>query len=324
MGRLFRIALTICVTAALFCCMAVPAFASVQAPSGTIINNTTGVVGPLKYKLLDSAGQSFCNEWRGSSNNANCMISFDADYLYLCRFASSLSGQASVYDSTHIKFASGAPAYSFVQFDLRTGEPVKQDDGYNVGYYSPGGMQFSGNLIQYKAFLSAGISLSGYSKIWSWVETSPQGSFSFLWDDTTTPVDPPPEPEDSGVSDWLGNFWDTLVETIKGLFVPEDGYFEEWFQSLKDAFDRQVGGVGGLLEYIQQKFQALQNGQHRRTSLVITLPDNLLFPGFKGVSGNMLAGLDSMLTFLRNVLTAIVVILTAIAVIRKVIALVRN
>ncbi len=306
----------------LFVLLCTPALAAVDAPAGTVLSNSTGEVGPLCYGLLDSAGKSFASPWRGGGGDENCMIFFSGDDLYLCRFSSVLDKETRVYNSTHLLFGPSAPSFAFLQFSLSDGKPVPQEDGCCVGYRTVADLTFTGVLIQYKAFLTAGISLSGYEKIWSPVAASSKGAYTLLWDDAVSPAPEEPDapPEEDTVSDFLSGFWDSFV----GLFIPEDGYFEAWFSEVREAFDRRVGGVGGLIAYIRQKSQALKDGSYGRSSLVISLPKDFLYSGFPGVTGDALSGLGPLLGWIRGVLTAIVVLFTAMAVLRRVIALVRN
>lgn len=283
---------------------AAPVMAAVAAPAGTILNNATGEVGPLRYGLLDDEGKALAQEWRGNSGNPNLLVWYGDGSLYLYRFPSSLSGLVTLQDSTHFRFQSGAPEVSFLEFDLQTGEPVKQGGGF-VGKRSVASMTFTPVLIQYKAFMTAGVSVLGYEKIWQPVTSSPSGAFTLLWDDA-------PASE--------GGLWDGFV----GLFVPQEGYFEDWFQELRDAFDSRTGGAFGLLAYIQAKFEALRDGSLSASSLAIVLPQNHFYQGFPGIRADALSGLESLLGFLRSVLTAIVVVLTAVAFARKLLELIRN
>ncbi len=135
-------------------------------------------------------------------------------------------------------------------------------------------------------------------------------------DDADEQPPTPPEEED-GVIGWLGDFWETLKDTFLSLFVPREGYFDDWFAELRTAFDAKLGGLGELMDYIKDSMKGL-NGAGE---LEIVLPEGMLFPGSQGKTVSLSSVLQPLFGFLRPVLTAILALFTIIRCYRKLISL---
>lgn len=43
------------------------------------------------------------------------------------------------------------------------------------------------------------------------------------------------------IADFFGSFFSNLMDSIKGLFIPEDGYFSDYFSRLNDFFNEKLG-----------------------------------------------------------------------------------
>lgn len=126
-----------------------------------------------------------------------------------------------------------------------------------------------------------------------------------------------------GLLDWLKNFWDKLLAFFIGIFVPEEGYFSEWFETIRAALDKKVGGLTTVLDAISNGFDSLQN-PGSTGGLSLKLPDNLYYDGYKGASFNLLEFIQPALVHVRSWLNAIVVIFTFIYCFKKLILLVNT
>lgn len=43
------------------------------------------------------------------------------------------------------------------------------------------------------------------------------------------------------IADFFGGFFDGIINAVKGLFIPEDGYFSDFFERLNDFFSEKLG-----------------------------------------------------------------------------------
>lgn len=126
-----------------------------------------------------------------------------------------------------------------------------------------------------------------------------------------------------GLLDWLKNFWDKLLAFFISIFVPEEGYFSEWFETIRAALDKKVGGLTKVMDAISGGFDSLQKpGSTGGVSL--KLPDNLYYDGYKGAEFNLLEFINPALVHVRSWLNAVVVIFTCIFCFKKLIRLVNT
>ena len=126
-----------------------------------------------------------------------------------------------------------------------------------------------------------------------------------------------------GILDWLLNFWKKFVDTIKGLFIPSADYFKNFFDEIKSAFDKKLGGLSDLLGSLGSSFESLKNST-AKTTLTIKMPDNQLFAGYKGITVDVLKYVGPVLSFIRGLFNAILVVSTIIICYRKLIAVVKT
>ena len=140
-----------------------------------------------------------------------------------------------------------------------------------------------------------------------------------LRDDGGLMSDPETDPgEDGGILGFLKGFWDKLKDFFVGLFVPEEGYFQQWYQSLKTAVDKKLSAISALYNGLTGFFNGLSG---RDVFVVIEIPANHFYSGSPAVSADIFATLGSVLSFLRGVLTGFVVLLTAIICYKKLVTI---
>lgn len=126
-----------------------------------------------------------------------------------------------------------------------------------------------------------------------------------------------------GILNWLGNFWQTLADTIKGLFVPSDDYFKSFFDEIKSAFDKKLGGLSEFVNSISESFSALKNVDGL-SSFTITLPNNQFFYGYDGITVDILAKIKPLLSFLRGLFNSILVVSTCVFCYRRLIEIIKT
>lgn len=116
---------------------------------------------------------------------------------------------------------------------------------------------------------------------------------------------------DSETSNW----YDGIVD----FFVPDENYFNNKSAELNDHVNKKLGGVSYLFQMLHSFFSTLQTAPDNEFEFAI--PDNHLFKGFKGSSGNLFAGAVPFIRILRSSISAFFCIVTAIACYRKVITI---
>lgn len=116
--------------------------------------------------------------------------------------------------------------------------------------------------------------------------------------------------------DWLDSFWDKL----KSFFVPEPGYFDDWFQEIKDAAMEKLGPIKSIVDAFSNAFKRLQSDT-TNTSIFIDVPAGQYWPGSPGIKVDVLHFGADFINTVRGWLTAIVVIFTAICCYRRIVTL---
>lgn len=288
----------------LFVLISTPVFSAVSAPANTVLDNATGKIGLLYVGTLTQEAKSFIANYKANSKNYE--VSFDNNFISFIRWERSLKDLISVY-STEIHFKTTVSG-SVVSFDINSGVPRSAD----VGVISVTSGSFTNsNLVGYGPYLSAGYSMSSYEKIWTPVKNSPTGNYWVTFDNGTGAED-----EDEK------GFWEKLGDFFKWIFVPEDGYFDDWFNEIRTAFTAKLGGIGTLFDTLSSSFEALQNGTAGKSNLILSIPKDYIYKGFGGSTVNLLSkDLTVMFNWIRNTITAIIIVITAIVCFKKVIAL---
>lgn len=280
----------------------------VSAPANSVMNNETAKIGTLYIKTLDSEARAFIDDYMSSSNDYHVTFgNYTVDFI---KWETNLK-TALNFNGKDFSFKVPAVA-KMVSFDIFTGEPV---NGTLETYTATVGTMYGFNFVGYNPFITAGYDLTNYDYVWKPVSDSADGKYTVVFDDGDGQ-------NNGGIIEWLKNFWDNLLKFFKDLFVPPDGYFENWFKEIQTAFTEKLGGVGNLFESISKSFESIKDSQKNKSEIMIELPDNYLFDGFKGFSTNLISKQGySLLSWLRNVITAIIIVITAVTCIRKVIAL---
>ena len=135
--------------------------------------------------------------------------------------------------------------------------------------------------------------------------------------------------EDSGllawlknIWDWLSSFWEKLKALFISLFVPSNGYFSDWFNEIKTAFEAKTGGLSTLFDSISGSLGGLSSSG--KSTLILKTSDNYLFSGYKGVSVDILAGVKDVLVWLRSFLNGLVIIYTVITCYKQLIRVIKT
>ena len=90
---------------------------------------------------------------------------------------------------------------------------------------------------------------------------------------------------------------------IRNLFVPDGDYFNDQLSSLNDHVNSRFAGLGQLYQMINDFFKILASPPD--VSLRLTIPNNFLFPGYRGTSVDVFASGRVYIDFIRNVLNCL-------------------
>lgn len=274
------------------------------------MDNATGKIGILYIRTLEPDARAFIDGYMANGDGYH--VTFGTYTVDFIKWEVNLK-TALNFDGKEFSFKIPASA-KIVSFDLFTGEPI---DGTLESYTASAGTMYGFNFIGYNPFIKAGFNTDNYDYIWKPVNDSEDGAYSIHFNDD--------EPKNDGIIEWLKNFWDSLLKFFKDLFVPPEGYFENWFKEIQDAFMKKMGGLGELFEYIKTSFEKLKDSEHKQSSIKLELPKDFLYKGYEGISADVFnVHIAPMLKWLRGVLTAMVIAFTSILCIRKVIALVKS
>lgn len=61
------------------------------------------------------------------------------------------------------------------------------------------------------------------------------------------------------ISDFFAGFFDGIINALKSVFVPEDGYFQDFFERLNDFFAEKLGALYTPIDLFVRLLQAIQN-----------------------------------------------------------------
>lgn len=104
---------------------------------------------------------------------------------------------------------------------------------------------------------------------------------------------------------------DDIAMFFKNIFVPAPNYFHNKLSVLyKRLYDR-LGGLAYLYLMLHYFFKTLENVPS--ASMVISIPNNFFFTGYKGFSLDLFTSAQPYIRMLRSVLTVSVCLATAIA-----------
>ena len=108
-------------------------------------------------------------------------------------------------------------------------------------------------------------------------------------------------------------FFDTLADIgmfIRNLFVPDGDYFNDQLSSLNDHINSRFAGLGQLYQMINDFFRILSSPPD--VSLNLTIPNNFLFPGYRGTRVDIFITARPYIDLIRNVLNASACLFTSI------------
>lgn len=75
------------------------------------------------------------------------------------------------------------------------------------------------------------------------------------------------------ISDFFAGFFDGIINALKSVFVPEDGYFQDFFERLNDFFSDKLGALYTPIDLFIRLLQAIQNASAGNAGIP--------FPGLK-------------------------------------------
>lgn len=61
------------------------------------------------------------------------------------------------------------------------------------------------------------------------------------------------------ISDFFGSFFENIINAFKSLFVPEQGYFEDFFKRLNDFFSEKLGMLYAPIDFFIRFLQGIGN-----------------------------------------------------------------
>lgn len=105
---------------------------------------------------------------------------------------------------------------------------------------------------------------------------------------------------------WFGD----VANFIKSLVVPPPNYWHNRLAKLNGLVNAKFAGLGQLYQVLNDFFFKL--GDPAPAQLRFQVPDNFLYPGYKGFSLDLFSITTPYLRFLRSFLTACCFVLTAI------------
>lgn len=61
------------------------------------------------------------------------------------------------------------------------------------------------------------------------------------------------------ITDFFGSFFENIINAVKSLFIPEDGYFSDFFQRLNDFFSEKLGMLYAPIDLFVEILTAILN-----------------------------------------------------------------
>jgi len=291
-------------------------FCSISAAAYTLAPDTTdgvwldssGNTNLGVIKVMGTSIEDFYHRWKASPNN---MAFLDTGgYLYLVYVTGSVT--CSVDSNNYLVFdgINGSENMFYYAMFRWNGS-----DAYTVVLseaYDEGTMQFPGILTLLGGSYTSSHQFQ-YPSSFEPCIPEYQGSLILVFDDGN--VTKPEEPE-KGLLEWIGDFFTNLWDFLIRLIVPEDGYFSDWFNEIKDAAMEKLGPIGEIVEALGNCFRDLES-DISSSSLVLDIPGDHFYKGFGGVHVDLLEGGKELLVNVKGFLTTVMVILTAIICYRR-------
>lgn len=75
------------------------------------------------------------------------------------------------------------------------------------------------------------------------------------------------------ITDFFGSFFENIINAVKSLFIPEDGYFADFFQRLNDFFSEKLGMLYAPVDLFVEIMTAILNASPSSAGIP--------FPGIK-------------------------------------------
>ncbi len=105
---------------------------------------------------------------------------------------------------------------------------------------------------------------------------------------------------------WFGE----IANFAKSLIVPPANYFHNRLSNLNDLVNQKFAGAGQLYQILNDFFYKI--GDPAPANLVLKIPNNFLFSGYRGFSLDFFGAATPYLSFLRTFLTASFSVFTVI------------
>lgn len=107
-----------------------------------------------------------------------------------------------------------------------------------------------------------------------------------------------------------------IANFIKALVVPPENYWHNRLAKLNGLVNAKFSGLGQLYQTLNDFFYKL--GDPAPAEFKFRLPDNFLYPGYKGFSLDIFSITGPYLKFLRSFLTACCFVFTVIVCYHKI------
>lgn len=69
------------------------------------------------------------------------------------------------------------------------------------------------------------------------------------------------------IADFFAHFFENIINAVKSLFIPEDGYFEDFFSRLNDFFSEKLGVLYAPIDIFVDIFTGIMNQKDNGISL---------------------------------------------------------
>lgn len=264
-----------------------------------VIENGNTVLGTFKTSTINATQKQLMRDWMTSNRNLLFRSNNGSYYFITFPIGSKYYINRSANGLATINFLGSNQGLVFAN---RTSNGVYDTALDFVG--GPNTPLYSGLIITSNILTAENISLpTPVDYIASW-----QGDLIIRDDDGLFDS----ENESDGLLGWLKNFWDSLLNFVKSIFVPEDGYFEKWYNDIRTAANEKFKGILGVYDTLKGGFEDLQSSTSNGITLKISFPENHFFSGSPVISADFTKHLSSLISFVKIVLTSIVVVYTGI------------
>lgn len=225
--------------------------------------------------------------------------------IYFCY---NLSGK-----TFHIDSSTSFPGFYKLSYsgytDCFVFEPSADGYVYSDSFSLSGGFNFKYMLANSSGVFTSSVPSSNYIPSYT-------GNLVIV-DDLGEGGSEPPSDGDGGILDWLKSFW----RKLKSFFVPDEGYFSDWFQEIKNAAMKKLSPISETFDLFNQLGDGMKNTNSKDDGLYIDVPDNLYYRGFQGFRVDILKSVRPILGIVRNVFTMVCVIFTGIVCYRRIIVI---